>query len=643
MLLLPPLLLLLLACPFARARVVGFSLDIEPPAGPESAAFVAVMAEYRWRLAGSGLLLSADAGTAWTGADYATTVNGTTKLLSQWLVDLCDESVLMDYDRNASNLLVRAEPYLDYADARPGHAVVVGVAVATPGAAPTWWQTASAAELEALIAAVDPALRAHPSFNSPRPRYAVFFAQTLWNATRAAPAPLIANETKTLWYLDDDWVYNETARADFFAFCRAQNVVAVYDAPHAGNRPHIGAAPADQALYVDFIHLADAAGIDVQFLSGLQSFDFDMAFIKSVNEGLAGNARSAARCTSDAQCSLNGVCSAGSGTCACDVPWTGAACDQLAFAAASPAAGRNVYNGSDPRNTWGGAAIVDPADGRTHLYMPIYPEGKLFGPSAIKHGVAAAPTGPFEWLEDLNISAGINPAALVFRDPATNRTVFSLWVNGRVYVAASPSGPFTAVERFSYPFVNPSPVFSERLGAFLMTNQRTTQLFSTPSIAPGSVWTVFGNISHAALPDNTTYFVEDPCLWIDKRGNLHIVNHAYAIVQYESCGASDVSAHFFSADGRSWGYSRQPWGHSIAFDDGATTTFVTLERPWLHFAGGDGAPPTHLVLASDAATGDAGCQNRSAPGDHPYQGHCPCDNCKFADHTSTTVVALATA
>ena len=287
----PPLLLLLAAALAAargaRARVVGFSLDIEPPAGPESAAFVAVMAEYRWRLAaaGGGLLLSADAGTAWTAQDYLTSVNGTTKLLSEWLIDLCDEAVLMDYDRNATNLLLRAEPYLAYADARPGRAVVVGVAVATPGSAPTWGQTADPAELEALIASVDPALRAHASFRSPRPRYAVFFAQTLLNATRAAPAP-VGSEAKTLWYLDDSWVYDAAAQAEFFAFARAQHVVAVYDAPHAGNRPHIGASPADQALYVAFLKRADAQGIDVQFLSGLADLDGDLAFIRSVNSAI---------------------------------------------------------------------------------------------------------------------------------------------------------------------------------------------------------------------------------------------------------------------------------------------------------------------------------------------------------------------
>lgn len=37
-----------------------------------------------------------------------------------------------------------------------------------------------------------------------------------------------------------------------------------------------------------------------------------------------------------------------------------------------------------------------------------------------------------------------------------------------------------------------------------------------------------------------------------KRGNWHIINHAYSNVQYENCGSSYVSAHFFSTDGKAW-------------------------------------------------------------------------------------------
>ena len=284
------------ACGGARAAIVGFSLDIEPgPGTPEAVGFVNTMAAYRALLDadGSGLVLSADAGTAWTGADFNVTVNGTNKLLYQWIADLCDQTVIMDYDRNASNLLVRAAPFLAYADAQVARglrrSVVVGVAVAPPGAPATWWQTANVSELEALVAAVNPALTAHASFAR---EYAVFHAGTLFNATNGGtePVPPVSiGERKALWYLVDAWVYDPSAQDAFLAFARQQKVGLVYDAPHAGSRPHIGADKGDEQLYRAFVQRAGAQGIDVQFLSGLSDFAYDLAFIKATN-GSGGGA-----------------------------------------------------------------------------------------------------------------------------------------------------------------------------------------------------------------------------------------------------------------------------------------------------------------------------------------------------------------
>jgi hypothetical protein len=277
--------LLLLTFPsISFARITGFSLDIEPSAGNDSIAFVNVMAQYRSLLTNTDLLLSADAGTAWSDPSiYETTVNGTTKLLSEWLIDLCNETIIMSYDRNATNLLVRVTPYLDYADKIPNRSVIVGAAIATPGSTPTWWQTQTVKELEEVIASVDSELQGHSSFSK---KYAIFYGETLLNATNAFPYKSIINETKTLWYISDKWVYDNTSRSNFFSFAKNQNVVTLYDAPHAGNRPHIGANKNDQQMYVDFINIAHTLGIDIQFMSGLNDFETDIEFIKSVNEKL---------------------------------------------------------------------------------------------------------------------------------------------------------------------------------------------------------------------------------------------------------------------------------------------------------------------------------------------------------------------
>ena len=279
-------LVLSVAITSTAAKVIGFTLDLEPgPGTADEVALIHTMSTYQSLLAGTGLTLSADAGTAWVTADWNVTVNGTTRDLYQWLVDYTNETIIMDYDRNATNLIARAAPYLAYADERRAAglpaSVTVGVAIAPPGAPPppTWWQTQSVAELEALIAAVAPALGAHPSFTH---RYAVFTAESLFNASAAAPCPGCAfNEVKTLWYLADAWVYDPVAQAAFFDFAALQNVRQVYDAPHAGNRPHIGANPADEQLYRAFVRAADARGIDIQFFSGPNAFAYDFSFIKS--------------------------------------------------------------------------------------------------------------------------------------------------------------------------------------------------------------------------------------------------------------------------------------------------------------------------------------------------------------------------
>lgn len=50
---------------------------------------------------------------------------------------------------------------------------------------------------------------------------------------------------------------------------------------------------------------------------------------------------------------------------------------------------------------------------------------------------------------------------------------------------------------------------------------------------------------------------------LDKRGNWHIINHAYRNDEYEKCGTSIASAHFFSTDGKEWHWSTQPYTHTV--------------------------------------------------------------------------------
>jgi hypothetical protein len=334
-------------------------------------------------------------------------------------------------------------------------------------------------------------------------------------------------------------------------------------------------------------------------------------------------------CATDLDCSLNGVC-AGS-QCACDAPWGGPACSTLTFAT-TPVSGKSIYNSADPRNTWGGAIVGPDGGGEFHTYVPLYEAGSLWHVETCLHGVASTPAGPWDWRTRANFSCGINPQLLAFPNASNaSQTLFSLWERGALLLSASLDGPFVPTRGGGYGGINPAPIFHN--GSFYVTSQATTLIETAPSyLGP---WTFFANITHPWGPGEAPYSVEDPFLFVDKRGRWHIINHAYNLTQNSSCGSSHVSAHWFSEEGKAWHWSPlAPYNSTIAYDDGTTHAFATCERPNLHFdARGD---PDYLVCAVDL---DASEQCHPTPKTHNATPCCSC--CKFWDHAGTTVVKLA--
>ena len=74
----------------------------------------------------------------------------------------------------------------------------------------------------------------------------------------------------------------------------------------------------------------------------------------------------------------------------------------------------------------------------------------------------------------------------------------------------------------------------------------------------------FASIPHDGVPVH--WVPEDPHMWIDRRGNWHIVNHAYDLYVYSNCSTSPLSTHFFSPDGKAWHFlpqAIQPYGHTV--------------------------------------------------------------------------------
>ena len=75
-------------------------------------------------------------------------------------------------------------------------------------------------------------------------------------------------------------------------------------------------------------------------------------------------------CTTDWNCSLNGVCDGGK--CLCDAPWSGEACGLLRM---SPGLAKGLYDlplcayhGDDSLSTsWGGSVLHAPEDGLYYM------------------------------------------------------------------------------------------------------------------------------------------------------------------------------------------------------------------------------------------------------------------------------------
>ena len=77
----------------------------------------------------------------------------------------------------------------------------------------------------------------------------------------------------------------------------------------------------------------------------------------------------------------------------------------------------------------------------------------------------------------------------------------SRWAH-RGIPGSSPSfqGPFSYVDGFEYGSVggNPAPIYHD--GAFYLTTQHTKAVWTTPSLAPGSKWSLFANVSFSNVP-----------------------------------------------------------------------------------------------------------------------------------------------
>ena len=329
--------------------------------------------------------------------------------------------------------------------------------------------------------------------------------------------------------------------------------------------------------------------------------------------------RLTAACTSDLDCSLNGVC-ADTSACACDNGWRGIECELLSLSPAPPG-GAYGYPSTAPRepniSSWG-AHVVKIASDTVHPYHMFVSE--LWGGCGISeswqrnshvvHAVAATPLGPFTYVDTslppeatcmhmaqvpTNGSmrlvmwhqgrSGDGKGALV-NCSGTSMKVHEVWrpvPQHKVHSSPSgdPAGPWVAGGAPMPPGIicnNPSGValpngtfavlcHGPGLRLWLDTNMTSGVRFIMQAMGgprPHTVW-------------------EDPSAWLDKRGHWHLLSHVYPTnTSHWSEYADIVSGHGFSIDGVKWTWHpTPPYTADVTDTSGRTRHFATRERPFL--------------------------------------------------------------
>ena len=376
-------------------------------------------------------------------------------------------------------------------------------------------------------------------------------------------------------------------------------------------------------------------------------------------------------CTSDWNCSLNGHCTSTQVTvlsahalpaCVCTPPWTGPACDVLDVVP-SPPSGPAIFPDSPTLSSWGGS-VLPWTDGRFHLFVAEMADGcgmvQWETNSRIAHAVSDTMKGPFVRTSLAAEAWAHNPQAIAIGGElflfhigaaAGNTTLVNCTPGSRgdgagtvewerrfdphvtfIQSAPSPEGPWTRLP--DGPFCdNPSPL-PLRNGTLLLMCSRSVghvypsrphwRLYTAES--PRGPWRVVTEIT----PEDTTIndAAEDPFLWEDQAGHLHVLAHAGPLGHEAGEPSPRVSAHGFSRDGVTWGWSvNQPYSSTIVFENGSSVHFSSAERPKL-VLDEDGAP-THLVNGLSAALWPCdGCPQKN------YTN--VCNKCKLTPHVDHT-------
>jgi len=353
-------------------------------------------------------------------------------------------------------------------------------------------------------------------------------------------------------------------------------------------------------------------------------------------------------CNDGSDCSLNGLCL--DGACTCDAPWKGSACDILDVL---PTIQNNGYNFSKT-SSWGGSIAQNDDDGSWHMFVAEFANHcGLFSwrtNSQVVHAVANNPLGPYmrkavvvnafahnpmirrandgTWLL---YYIGTGDGTDMHGDPLTLRddckdglTPAGEGPTGgnpqRTFVrtSASVNGPWTAGTEVQMAFAptrrnyttNPAPFFAED-GTVWFPYRNVEKNWNPPTIIDGkerigmAKGTDYAGPFHDLSPDGPIVNVpfEDETLWIDRRGNFHMIVHQ--IGQLQAPEQDGSLGHAFSPNGvDSWKLSaNSPLAYEYPAVGNTTVRVKHAARPFVHVVEGI---PQYISLGGKAYQ----------PGDH---------------------------
>ncbi|OAL52106.1 hypothetical protein IQ07DRAFT_403431 [Pyrenochaeta sp. DS3sAY3a] len=330
-------------------------------------------------------------------------------------------------------------------------------------------------------------------------------------------------------------------------------------------------------------------------------------------------------CTTDEDCSLNGLCTYS--TCHCDPGWTGPDCGRLDLSPATRWTGYNHTNASSPthyntrgNSSWGGQIVQDAADPSLfHLLVDQFAHGCGLGawrPSSfvVRAESRTGPQGPYTWAQ--NVTGSFRHNAYVHYSPADEG--YLLWSIGvdvpdptscksvskdawpnNISVAFAPDihGPWSPF-RIAVNGTNPAP------WPLWSPQDRTRGLALVAEdlrIFTADAWDGAYTLVNKATWNTSDYsatWTEDPFVWRDKRGHWHALAHwMIDIVEKNGTKYPRVGAHMFSRTLEGgWQFKvQEAFNSSVAFTDGSTEVFNRRERPKLFFSDDGEVTPLYMV------------------------------------------------